>query len=178
MDGQSPLMGNTAIIGARFDDDDGKSSGSAYIFVRNEETWIQQAKLTANDGATSDNFGQFVSISEDFAIVGAPKHAHAGLKQAGAAYIYGRNGEAWTQQARLTANDSGAKDQFGVSASISGDVAIVGAPFNDGNAADTGAAYIFNRKGDTWLQHAKLEAKDADEKTISEMRCPSSTILP
>ena len=158
------IDGNTAIIGARFDDDDGKSSGSAYIFVRNGETWIQQAKLTANDGATSDNFGQFVSISEDFAIVGAPKHAHAGLKQAGAAYIYGRNGETWTQQAKLMANDSGAKDQFGVSASISGDVAIVGAPFNDGNAADTGAAYVFNRNGDTWLQHAKLSAKDADEK--------------
>ena len=157
------IDGNTAIIGARFDDDDGKSSGSAYIFVWNGEAWMQQSKLTANDGAASDNFGQFVSVSEDFAIVGAPKHAHAGLKQSGAAYIFGRNGEAWMQQAKLTANDAGAKNQFGGSVSISGDVAIVGAPLNDGVANATGAAYIFNRNGDTWLQHTKITAKDADE---------------
>ena len=158
------INGNVAIIGARFDDDDGKSSGSAYIFVRNGESWIQQAKLTADDGATSDNFGQSVSISEDFAIVGAPKHAQAGLKQSGAAYIFGRNGDSWGQKAKLTANDLAAKDQFGFSVAISGDVAIVGAPQNDGNAADTGAAYIFNRSGNTWLQHSKLASKDADEK--------------
>ena len=157
------IDGNVAVIGARFDDDQGKSSGSAYIFARDGESWIQQAKLTADDGAASDNFGQSVSISEDFAIVGAPKHAHAELKQAGAAYIYGRNGEAWMQQAKLTANDAGAKNQFGVSVSISGDVAIVGSPSSDGNATDTGAAYIFNRNGDTWLQHTKITAKDADE---------------
>ncbi len=157
------IDGNVAVIGARFDDDHGKSSGSAYIFVRSGETWIQQAKLTANDGAASDNFGQFVSVSEDFAIVGAPKHAHAGLKQSGAAYIFGRNGERWEQQAKLTANDPSAKDQFGVSVSISGDAAIVGVPFKDSNTSDTGAAYVFNRNGDTWLQHTKLTAKDADE---------------
>ncbi len=154
---------DTAIFGARFDDDKGKSSGSAYIFVRDGESWIQQAKLTPDDGAASDNFGHFVSVSEDFAIVGAPKHAHAGLKQSGAAYIFGRNGDAWIQQAKLTANDAAAKNQFGVSVSISGEVAIVGAPLNDGVANATGAAYVFNRHGDSWLQSTKLTAKDADE---------------
>ena len=157
------IDGDAAIIGARFDDDHGKSSGSAYIFVWNGETWIQQAKLTADDGAASDNFGQFVSISEGFAIVGAPKHAHAGLKLSGAAYIFGRNGDSWRQTAKLTANDAAARDQFGVSVSISGAVAIVGAPSSDGVATDTGAAYVFNRSGDAWIQHAKLTAKDADE---------------
>ena len=154
---------NVAIIGARFDDDHGKSSGSAYIFAHNGESWVQQAKLTAADGAASDNFGQSVSVSEGFAIVGAPKHAHAGLKQAGAAYIFGREGDTWIPQAKLTENEPGAKNQFGVSVSISGDVAIVGAPSSDGTATDTGAAYIFNRLGDAWIQHTKLTAKDADE---------------
>ena len=157
------IDGNDAIIGARFDDDHGKSSGSAYIFTHNGESWIQQAKLTAADGAASDNFGQSVSVSEDFAIVGAPKHAHAGLKQSGAAYIFGRDGENWAQQAKLTENEPSAKNQFGVSVSISGNVAIVGAPSSDGVATDTGAAYVFNRSGDAWIQHAKLTAKDADE---------------
>ena len=154
---------NIAIVGARFDDDQGKSSGSAYIFVRDGESWIQQAKLTADDGVASDNFGHSVSISEDFAIVGAPKHAHAGLKQSGTAYIFGQNGENWTQHAKLTEDEPGARNQFGVSVSISGGVAIVGAPFDDGKATDTGVAYIFNRNGGTWVQHSKITAKDADE---------------
>ena len=86
---------NTAIVGSRFDDDNGKSSGSAYIFVREGDMWEQQAKLTAKDGAASDNFGHNVAILGDVAIVGAPKHAHRGLKQSGAAYILpatGRDG--------------------------------------------------------------------------------------
>ncbi|MDE0505480.1 MAG: hypothetical protein OXI86_15495, partial [Candidatus Poribacteria bacterium] len=102
------IDGDVAIIGARFDDDHGKSSGSAYIFTRNGDSWIQQAKLTADDGAASDNLGQFVSVSEGFAIAGAPKHAHAGLKQSGAAYIFGRSGDSWRQTAKLTANDAAA----------------------------------------------------------------------
>jgi len=158
------LDGNTAIIGARFDDDSGKSSGSAYIFVQDGKTWAQQAKLTANNGTASDNFGQSVSISEDVAIIGAPKHAGGGVKQSGGAYIFVRDGEKWTQRAKLTANVGAEKDQFGASVSIGGNVAIVGAPFYDADAPNTGAAYIFERNGDVWRHHAKLTAKDAQEK--------------
>ena len=154
---------HTAIVGSRFDDDDGKSSGAAYIFVRDGETWKQQAKLTADDAAAFDNFGHFVAIRRDIVIVGAPKHAHGGLKQSGSAYIFVRDGQRWTQQAKLTANDAAEKDQFGASLSITDDIAIVGAPLRDGTTPDTGAAYIFLRNGDVWAQHAKLTAKDGEK---------------
>ena len=58
----------------------GRAPASAYIFVRNGESWIQQVKLTPDDGATSDNFGQSVSISEDVAIVGAPQARSGGTQ--------------------------------------------------------------------------------------------------
>ena len=153
---------NTAIVGSRFDDDIGKNSGSAYIFVRDGDTWKQQAKLTANDGAASDNFGHYVAIRGDVVIVGAPKHAHNGLKQSGAAYIFTRDGERWAQTAKLTADMPVAKDQFGASLSISDDITIVGAPLKDGTAPDTGAAYVFVRNGDLWIQQAKLTAQDGE----------------
>ncbi len=66
------LSGDTAVIGARFDDDDvnGLESGSAYVFTRSGTTWSQQAKLTA-DGAAGDQFGGRVALSGDTALIGA-----------------------------------------------------------------------------------------------------------
>jgi len=159
------IFGNTAIIGMPTDSDDGTSSGSAYIFVRAGRSWTQQAKLTASDAGEFSKFGSSVSISRGTAIVGAPYHAHAGLRDAGAAYIFGQDGETWIQQAKLTAGDPAKKDKFGTSVSMSaiGRVfAIVGAPFNDGVARDAGAAYVFKRKGETWMHQTKLTATDAE----------------
>ncbi len=154
---------NTAIVGSRYDDDRGKNSGSAYIFVRDGDTWEQRAKLTANDGAASDNFGHYVAIRGEVVIVGAPKHAHKGLKQSGAAYIFTREGEKWVQTKKLTAEDAAEKDQFGASLSVSDDIAIVGAPLKDGTEPDTGAAYVFVRNGNLWAHHAKLTAQDGQK---------------
>ena len=65
------MDGDTAVIGAYTDDDGGEDRGSAYVFVRSGETWIQQAKLTASDAAAGDNFGVSVALSGDSALVGA-----------------------------------------------------------------------------------------------------------
>ncbi len=64
------IDGDYAIIGAYLDSDMKINSGSAYIFKYDGTAWIQQAKLTAADGAASDYFGVSVSISGDYAIVG------------------------------------------------------------------------------------------------------------
>ncbi len=153
------ISGDYAIVGAYQDDDNGSGSGSAYIFNRAGNTWTQQAKLTASDGAASDNFGWSVSISGDYAIVGAYGNDDNGLGS-GSAYIFNRVGTTWTQQAKLTASDGAAADQFGFSVSISGDYAIVGAYLNDDNGSNSGSAYIFNRSGSLWSIQAKLTASD------------------
>lgn len=49
----------------------------------------------------------------------------------------------WPPQDKLTASDGGGGDVFGVSVSISGDYAIVGARWADEKGADSGSAYIF-----------------------------------
>jgi len=158
--------GNTAIVGAVFDDDNGQSgSGSAYIFVRSGSSWTQQAKLTAGtDAARNDYFGQSVSISwnGNTAIVGADYDDDNGQYDSGSAYIFVRSGSSWTQQAKLTAGaDAGAYDYFGQSVSISwdGSTAIVGAYYDDDNGqSNSGSAYIFVRSGSSWTQQAKLTA--------------------
>ena len=65
------IDGDTAVIGAYGDDDNGSYSGSAYVYVRSNGVWSEQAKLTASDGAASDRFGYSVSIDGDTAVIGA-----------------------------------------------------------------------------------------------------------
>jgi hypothetical protein len=60
---------------------------------------------------------------------------------------------AWSQQAELTPSDGAAYEDFGYSVALSGDTALIGAPFKN---SDTGAVYVLGRSGATWTQQAEL----------------------
>lgn len=152
------VSGDTAIVGSYGDDTGaGQDSGSAYVFIRVEGIWGQQAKLTAGDGAPADQFGRSVSADGDTAMIGASRD-DAG---AGSAYAFVRTGTNWGQQAKLTAGDRLSNDAFGSSVALDGDTALVGAP-DDSTAAATssGSAYVFVRGGGAWNQRQKLTASD------------------
>jgi len=154
------LSGDTAVVGAVWDDDAGTDSGSAYVFVRSGEVWTQQVKLTAADAAAGDNFGTSVALSGDTAVVGAYGDDDGGT-DSGSAYVFVRSGGVWTQQAKLTAADPAADDYFGYSVALSGDTAVVGAYADDDGGTDSGSAYVFVRSAGVWTQQAKLTAADA-----------------
>jgi hypothetical protein len=153
------ISGDYVIVGA-FDEDTGDTgAGAAYIFKRDGTSWTEQAKIQANDTGSYDQFGYSVSISEDYAIVGS-RREDTGYSDAGAAYIFKRDGTSWTQQAKIQASDKESNDRFGHSVAISGDYVIVGADGEDTGQSDAGAAYIFKRDGTSWTQQAKIQAND------------------
>ena len=154
------VSGATVVVGAPNDDDNGSNSGSAYVFVRSGISWSQQAKLTASDAAAFDFFGVSVAISGDTAVVGANFDDGKGV-DSGSAYVFVRSGTTWTEQAKLTASDAAALDQFGIEVSISGDTAVVGAFSDDDSGSRSGSAYVFVHSGATWTEQAKLTASDA-----------------
>lgn len=144
-----------AVVGAYFDDVSTQTNaGSAYVFIYSGSTWTQQAKLTASDAATDDEFGISVAIDGDYAIVGAHKDDDNGA-ESGSAYIFYRSGSSWSQQAKIKPGDGAAGDKFGRSVDIDGDWVIVGAP---GKNSDQGFSYCFQRSGSTWTQRGKLGA--------------------
>jgi hypothetical protein len=153
------LSGNTTLVGAMRDNDNGNVSGSAYVFTRTGSTWTQQQKLLASDGATDDRFGYSVSVDGDTALIGAYFDDDNGVNS-GSAYVFTRTGTTWTQQAKLLASDGVAEAQFGNSVSLSGDTALVGAMRGNNNGNVSGSAYVFTRTGTTWTQQAKLFASD------------------
>ena len=155
------IDGDYAIIGAIWDENNEEVvTGSAYVFIRSGTTWTEQAKLLASDGEYDDWFGYSVSISGDYAIVGAHYDDNNGI-DAGSAYVFTRSGTSWTQQAKLSASDGAADEWFGYSVSIDGEYVIIGAATDDtANGNQSGSAYVFTRSGTTWTQQAKLLASD------------------
>jgi hypothetical protein len=132
------FSGSTAVVGAM---NKNNQAGAAYVFVRSGTTWTQQAKLTASDGITGDEFGSSVALSGSIAVVGAPGKVNF----VGAAYAFVRSGTTWLQRAKVGATDTVGADDFGASVAVfsrpAGTIAVVGAPTK---AANTGAAYVFS----------------------------------
>jgi FG-GAP repeat len=158
------ISGDTVVAGAwGWKRGNNLYQGAAYVFVRGPTGWVEQAKLTANDGGYNDQFGYSVAISGDTAVVGAPEaHGSHGL---GAAYMFVRSGGVWTQTAEVPVPQPDTLCQqfcfFGWSVAIVAGVGVqsvvVGAPFA-GNGA--GAAFFFYGSGGRWSQPQKLLAAD------------------
>ncbi len=149
--GSVALDGNTAVVTARLDDISAVTDqGSAYVFVRSGTTWTQQAKLTASDGATTDNFGVAADIIGNIAIIGANQDDNTSLTDNGAAYVYTRSGTTWTQATKLIASDTSANDKLGRAVDMYGSEVLLGA-----TGADAG--YVFVNNAGTWTQSAKLK---------------------
>lgn len=157
--------GDTVVVGAYGDDDNGADSGAAYVFTRSGTTWSQQAKLTATDGAADDWFGRAVAISGDTVVVGAVGDDDNG-GSSGSAYVFVKPVGGWnnmTETAKLTAADGATGDNFGLSVAVSGDMVVVGAYLDDDNGIDSGSAYVFVMPVAGWstmTQTAKLTSAD------------------
>lgn len=146
-----------AVVGCADDDDQGTSTGAAYVFEPHYGNWIQTAKLKASDAHSGDAFGTDVAIDGTTVVVGSPVNVGVPYQQSGAVYVFNPHYGQWTQTVRLTHLDAGVFDHLGHSVDIEGDYIIAGAPFaND----KTGNAYIFYRSGYHWSQQAKLSPSD------------------
>ncbi len=202
--GAVAVSDDTIVIGARGEssgatgangnqsDNSATDSGAAYVFVRNGTNWMQQAYLKASNTEGGDWFGLRLDVSDDTLVVGAYREdsnatgvngnqSDNSIQDAGAAYVFVRNGTNWSQQAYLKASNTGVPplgnffgDGFGVSVAISGNTLVVGAftedsnatgvngNENDNSAVDSGAAYVFVRNGTNWSQQAYVKASNTE----------------
>lgn len=156
------LQGSTAIIGAAFAQVGGNGhQGAVYVFTLSVDTWMQAAKLVADDGASSDQLGWSVALDGDTAVLGAPGATLTPGFATGAAYVFTRSGDTWSQTAKLTADDGAAQDAFGFGVAVHGTTAIAtSVNATVGANAVQGASYVFSSDGGSWTQVTKLVADD------------------
>jgi len=176
-------------------DNNAVDAGASYIYKRTGTIWAQEAFLKTSNPDASDVFGNAVSLSGDTAIVaaigedsnqttitnGTASSLDNSAPGAGATYIYKRTGTIWAQEAYLKSSNHDAfdllgSDLYGTTVALSGDTAIVGAPYEDSNQTTitngpaaslnnslgaSGASYIYKRTGTTWAQEAYLKASNS-----------------
>ncbi len=148
------ISGNTAVIGANGDDDNGDRSGSAYVFRYDGTTWFEEAKLLPADGTSGDRFGYAVALSGDAVVIGTLNDESA--------YVFRYDGSSWVEEDKLLPSDPPAT-WFGEFVSISGDCVVIGAWCDDDNGAYSGSAYVFRYDPGApgnWIEEAKLLASD------------------
>ncbi|WP_226864701.1 FG-GAP repeat protein [Microbulbifer taiwanensis] len=194
--------GNTLAVGAWLEDSaasgvngdqtdsSASDSGAAYVFIRSNGTWTQQAYVKASNTGAEDRFGRSVSLSADgnTLAVGADAEESAATgidgdqadnsaEYSGAVYVFTRSGSTWSQQAYVKTSNTGAGDGFGfpVALSADGNTMVTGAHGEDSaatgingiqtdnSASRSGAAYAFVRDSNgTWSQQAYIKASNTD----------------
>ncbi len=162
-------------------------SGAVYVYARTGTTWAQEAYVKASTAGPGDSFGYSVTLSSDGSRLAVSANgedsnatgiggdqANNAARESGAVYVFTRSGTTWTQEAYVKAGNTGARDEFGISVSLSADgnqlavgawhedssaTGVGGDPTSDG-APDAGAVYVFSRTGTTWSQDAYLKASN------------------
>ncbi len=145
--------------------------------------------IKASNTGANHLFGFSVALSADGSTlaVGARQETSAATgingdqvnnsaPNAGAVYVFTRNGTTWVQQAYIKASNTGVNDAFGFSVALSSDgsTLAVGAAFEssaatgingnqaDNSASNSSAVYVFTRSGTTWSQQAYVKASNTD----------------
>ena len=126
------------IVGASRDDDNGDTSGSAYIFDLNGN---ELTKITASDGSSFDGFGDSVAVGSGRIIVGAAGADTIPNLNRGAAYIFDLDGNELT---KVLASDPSEDVFFGFPVVIHADKIVIGCRLDDDNGNDSGSAYIYD----------------------------------
>ena len=151
------ISGDDLIIGAQGNNN---TTGAVYIFKKNDETnlWEESQKIIASDGAYNDRFGESISASGNYFVVGASLSESAtGVINAGAAYVYKYN-TTWYEVDKLVGIDESNYEgnHFGESVDINGDYIIVGSP----DARNEGVADVFYKKR-SWGHLKKIVGSDS-----------------
>jgi len=146
---------NVIAVGARNANPNG--AGAVYLFRGSRNGWVQFAKVTPPGGKKNDHFSFTIAMAGDVIAVGARRADFDDLTDAGAAYVYSLDGDSVELVTMLTASDAKAKDEFGQSIAMAGDVLAVGAWKSEGG---NGSVYLFHRTGNEWSEIKKLIASD------------------
>ena len=159
-------------------------AGSSYIFkMDGNGNWAQEDKVVPTGRSTNDEYGYSCAINGESLISGAPGRS----SNKGAAFIFTRESTGqWNESASLTASDGSSNVFFAYDVAISGNYAVVGAPYEDHDSSginyksNAGSVYVFKKDGNgIWSQVSKLVASDraSDDEFGTSVDIHDSTVV-
>lgn len=146
--------GDTVAVAAPFE-----GSGMVFVFRHDGNSWRREQLLVGDPMAL--RFGAALALDGDGMLVGAPLD-HTTAVAGGAVYEYERSGSEWSLVARLESSDVTAHDQFGLTLAMDGATCVVGAHGHDDAGPGNGAAYVYERGDQGWLEQKLVVPEPAE----------------
>jgi trimeric autotransporter adhesin len=182
---QGEASASTGINGNQ-EDNSAADAGAAYVFVRRGAAWTQQAYIKASNAQGADRFGFSVALTADGNTLAVGSYDEDGgasgingvvneeAPGSGAAYIFVRTGDAWTQEAYVKQSTTVRNSAFGCAVALSADgsTLAVGAvdetsltrgidgdeKSQQNNAVSAGAIYVYGRAAGGWQRQAYVKS--------------------
>lgn len=151
------IDGTRAVVGAPFHSHPQPQGGAVYVFELQSGAWTQTAKLDAIGLDFVAWLGTSVDIDGSIIAAGAPYDSTVG-SITGAVHVFEESGGVWTQTAKLVSSDAYQIDILGMDVALSGTRLLAGAPWHAQPVLYAGAAYVFERGPNGWVERAKLTA--------------------
>lgn len=141
--GDTVVVGAPATMGA-------PGGGRAFVFTLSDGSWVARAPLAPSDPQPFNFFGETVAISGDTIVVGAPGVDDGGTFNAGAAYVFERDGVVWTQRQRLTLPSPRYSEEFGLAVAIRSNTIVVTTRGYEERGTASGTVHVFERGSTGW----------------------------
>ena len=156
------------VVGAPGEDGGGSNIGAAYVFARSGTVWSAPIYLKPLAASGTPAFGKSLALDAGTLVVGAPDEGNTG-----AAFVFVRSGNTFTQQGLLKAPFPSFDDHFGSSVDVYSNTVVVGAPDEDSSTTgvngppnesspNSGAAYVFRRLSGMWTFQAFIKASNTE----------------
>ncbi|MFC4822347.1 hypothetical protein [Dokdonella ginsengisoli] len=165
------ISGDVALVGAKNMTVDGRvGQGVVYVYNKIGGAWKEVQRLTASDGAERDQFGFWIALDGDRAMITAPFAAIDGKVWQGAAYFFSKSGGRWVESQKITGSRLRNLDTFGTVVCLSSSRALVSlGGFTRGGITVPYRVIAFDlvhgRSRDYWVERNTLNAPDPDDVT-------------
>ena len=143
------VWGDTLAVGAVGHSAGGTAAGAVFVYERREDgEWAFQSKVQADDVTPGALFGSDVALVGDTMVVSAIGDEQAG-ELAGAVYVFGRDGDGWSQVDKIVPEGLVAYEFFGRNLAFDGaTIAVSGEKY--GVYAETGTVYVYRFVDGAW----------------------------
>jgi len=132
------------------------ADGTAFVFRRRGDTWVEEAHLLPPDRPYSNGV-ESVAVSGDVVAIGSPRGFP---RYAGAVDVFRFDGQTWAHEAELYPGTDKVYAWFGAAVAVRGDMIWVGAPREFRELDEAGVVYVYQYDGRNWVLLGEVIAAD------------------
>jgi len=157
---ETKIIGNELIIGANKYDYIQQNKGAIYVYKFNGINWDFSEIIICPSNKQNAHFGISIAVDDSLMLIGATRDTSGGWPT-GVVYLYNKANQNWSLDEKISPTGTNTLASFGSAIDLNADMLLIGAATDSGIEPSSGAAYLFNRESNSWVQKKKIIGYDA-----------------